>query len=241
MNFKYCVLKKTNDLKKLKKLIQYAKKNNKPIACLIPKKTFENRNLETKIEKSSYKLKREDFIKILLKTINKNDKIVATTGYTSRELNQIRLKNNEKRGKDFYMVGGMGHSSMVSLGISMKTKNKVICLDGDGSFLMHLGAISSISKVSSPNYKHILFNNLTHESVGGQPTNIQYLNIEFLVKSGKYKQFFRINKKSQIKKTLKKFLNSRGPSFLEVMIDQGTINNLGRPKNLLKIKEKFMK
>ena len=32
------------------------------------------------------------------------------------------------------MVGGMGHTSMVSLGISIKTLDDVICLDGDGSF-----------------------------------------------------------------------------------------------------------
>ena len=45
------------------------------------------------------------------------------------------------------MVGGMGHSSALSLGVSTKTKHEVICLDGDGSFLMHLGSIVSIKKV----------------------------------------------------------------------------------------------
>ena len=39
------------------------------------------------------------------------------------------------------MIGGMGHSSMVSLGITLRSKAEVICLDGDGSFLMHLGSI----------------------------------------------------------------------------------------------------
>ena len=43
------------------------------------------------------------------------------------------------------MVGGMGHTSIVSLGYSLKT-NKIVCLDGDGSFLMHLGSVVSISK-----------------------------------------------------------------------------------------------
>ena len=45
------------------------------------------------------------------------------------------------------MVGGMGHTSMVSLGISIKTLDDVICLDGDGSFLMHLGSLVSIGKI----------------------------------------------------------------------------------------------
>ena len=47
-------------------------------------------------------------------------------------------------GKDFYMVGGMGHSS-VALGFSLKSARKqVVCLDGDGAALMHLGAMANI-------------------------------------------------------------------------------------------------
>ena len=54
----------------------------------------------------------------------KNSKIVATTGFTSRELYQIRkYKKYLNKGKDFYMVGGMGHASMVSLAHSLFYKN----------------------------------------------------------------------------------------------------------------------
>ena len=81
-----------------------------------------------------------------LKKIKKKTKLISTTGYTSRELNQLRKDNNIKIGKDFYMVGGMGHASMVANGVSLNTKNDVICLDGDGSFLMHLGSIVNIGK-----------------------------------------------------------------------------------------------
>ena len=41
------------------------------------------------------------------------------------------------------MVGGMGHTSSVALGYSLSTKKKTICIDGDGSFLMHLGSIKT--------------------------------------------------------------------------------------------------
>ena len=44
-------------------------------------------------------------------------------------------------------------------------------MDGDGSFLMHLGSLASISKFANKNFKHILFNNYSHESVEG---NLQY-------------------------------------------------------------------
>ena len=100
--------------------------------------------------------------------INKNTKIISTTGYTSRELFQIRKNKNYKNGKDFYMVGGMGHSSMIALGYSLNSKNQVICLDGDGSLLMHMGSLISTGLKSKSNFKHILLNNGSHESVGDQ-------------------------------------------------------------------------
>ena len=43
-----------------------------------------------------------------------------------------------KNGNDFYMVGGMGHTSSVALGYSLSNNKKTICIDGDGSFLMPL-------------------------------------------------------------------------------------------------------
>ena len=39
------------------------------------------------------------------------------------------------------MVGGMGHSLMVSLGHSLNKNNEIVCLDGDGALLMHLGSL----------------------------------------------------------------------------------------------------
>ena len=98
------------------------------------------------------------------------------------------------------MVGGMGHASMVANGVSLNTKNDVICLDGDGSFLMHLGSIVNIGKTLKKNFKHVLLNNFSHESVGGQTTNIDKLNIKNFVLSTGYKKYFLID---SIKKWIK--------------------------------------
>ena len=50
----------------------------------------------------------------------------------------LRDKYKIKNSRDFYMVGGMGHTSSVALGYSLtSSKKKTICIDGDGSFLMH--------------------------------------------------------------------------------------------------------
>ena len=65
------------------------------------------------------------------------------------------------------MVGVWAHASLVALAMQKKN-NQTICLDGDGSLFMHLGALQTIGNIGSKNFKHILFNNGIHESVGGQ-------------------------------------------------------------------------
>ena len=139
------------------------------------------------------------------------------------------------------MVGGMGHSSMVALGYSLKNKHQVICLDGDGSLMMHMGSLISTGFKSSKNFKHILLNNYCHESVGGAQIDTDKINFEKIVKEFGYKRYFKIKDASDVKKSIAKFLNSTGPSFLEVIINPGTLKKLSRPKNLLEIKKDFIK
>ena len=44
------------------------------------------------------------------------------------------------------MVGGMGHSASLTLGVSLKSNKQSICLDGDGSLLMHLGSLGIVTR-----------------------------------------------------------------------------------------------
>lgn len=240
LDIKHCVLRKINDLKKLNKLIVEAKRRNTPVACLVEKDILKiKKNNKEILKKNKFEL-RKDFIFELLKNIPSNSKIISTTGYTSRELMQIREEKKFFKGKDFYMVGGMGHAAMVSLGYSINSKKKIICLDGDGSILMHLGSLRTLGYIGNSNIKHILLNNDSHESTGSQPTTALGINFKNLVMSLGYKNYYKVSKKSSFKSALTKLLKSKGPSFLEVIISTGTLNNLKRPKNLIKIKKIFM-
>ena len=89
---------------------------------MIEKNTFKKSKRNKSKKNNSKNPFRYQIIETLLKKIKKNTKIISTTGYTSREVNQIRRDNNIKRGEDFYLVGGMGHASSISLGVSLKTK-----------------------------------------------------------------------------------------------------------------------
>ena len=105
---------------------------------------------------------------------------------------------------------------------------------------MHFGALRTFGYFGNSKLKHILLNNNMHESVGGQTTMAAGINFKNVVKSFGYKNYFKISKEKEIKPVLKRFINSLGPSFLEVFISKGTLINLMRPDNLIKIKNKFI-
>ena len=166
-------------------------------------------------------------------------KIISSTGYTSREILYLRKNFRFNKSNDFYMVGGMGHTGSVALGYSLKSKKNVICIDGDGSFLMHLGSIKTLANFANKNLKYILLNNNSHDSVGGQNTYIDRIDIKNLAKSISFQSFISIGTKTNMKKNyINSYLKKIG--FMEVKISNNKKKLLPRPENLIKIKNKFM-
>ena len=106
--------------------------------------------------------------------------------------------------------------------------------------LMHLGALRTIGYLSNKNFKHIILNNNSHESVGGQLTTASGVDLKKLSSSVGYKNYFIIKDKKNIRSKIKSFIKAKGPSLLEVKINNGSLKNLSRPKNLTKIKDQFM-
>ena len=105
---------------------------------------------------------------------------------------------------------------------------------------MHMGSLTTIGFKKLKNFKHIILNNRSHESVGGQKTNLENLDLNKLSKSCGYKNYFFLDNEKIMNRTILDFLKSKGRSLLEVKIKLGTIQNLGRPKKLNFIKSKFM-
>ena len=240
LNIKYTILRSNNDLNKFDKQIKNAKKNKSITACLIEQGTLEKNNKIIK-RKDYYKLNKEFFLKTLLESLEKKTKIISSTGYNSRELMHLREEYKLKNSKDFYMVGGMGHTSSVALGCSLFSKHQIVCIDGDGSLLMHLGSIKTVGTFGKKNFKYILLNNNAHDSVGGQNTHANEINFEKLSKSLGFKKFYSIKNNQELKNNIKKFLSENSLSFLEVKVANSKIKKLPRPTDFIKIKNQFIK
>lgn len=117
-----------------------------------------------------YPMSREEAIEVILDHMPADTIYSATTGRATRELFFLREKRAESKEHDFLNVGSMGHASSVALGIALSTDRHVVALDGDSAAIMHMGAMTMVSKVKAPNFLHVILNNGAHESVGGQPS-----------------------------------------------------------------------
>ena len=207
-----------------------AKESSSPVALLIKKGSFSDyKTSEKNIGLSD--LSRESAINEILNNLKQNDLIVSTTGKTSRELYELREKRNEPI-KDFLTVGGMGHTSSIAFGLAIGAQDKrVICLDGDGSLIMHMGAITNIGTSSPSNFIHILLNNSAHESVGGQKTVASKIDFSKVFKSSGFKEYFVASNKDEIQKCFKCINELSGPILFEIKIKTGSRSDLGRPKS----------
>lgn len=223
------IIDKHKFLDQLKSAIKISKKKKIPYVLLIKKGTFDKyEKLQEKIIKKG--LNRESALEVILQNLDDKTIIISTTGKTSREIFEIREKNKQSHEKDFLTVGSMGHCSSIALGVALANhERKIVCIDGDGSMLMHMGALTTISSLKPKNFYHILMNNKVHESVGGQSTAAKEVSLSKVVHSTGINNIFYAKNKIDLKNNMKLLMNNNGPSFLEVEIIEGSREDLGRP------------
>jgi phosphonopyruvate decarboxylase len=156
---------------------------------------------------------------------------VSTTGKSSREVFEYRVRNLQNNNRDFLTVGSMGHCSQIALGIALNTNQKVFCLDGDGSLIMHMGSMGIVGKNAPNNFYHILLNNGSHESVGGQPTVGYDIDFPKIALSCGYNKAISVSSKSEFEVEIDNVLRYDGPVLLEIKVNKSSRDNLGRPSS----------
>jgi len=231
MHIPYNIISSTSlDLKSvLQKAVDVMSDKKTPYVILVRKDTFKSYVLRSKRE-TNYDLSREAAIKKVIDLIDKRDIVVATTGKTSREVFEYRKERGDGHEKDFLTVGGMGHANQIALGIALaKTERTIYCLDGDGAVIMHAGSMGIIGDLAPVNLKHIIFNNGSHDSVGGQPTIGFEIDFGKIAKGFNYHQTYKIESMIDFETIFEKFKASKGPCLLEIVVNKGARKNLGRP------------
>ena len=231
MNMPYITLDENSPSNSIVEIISLAKKKLCPVAILVKKGSFESYTSKKNIKiQNNYSLSREKVIKLIVDTIDKDDIVISNTGMASRELMEYRSVNKEPI-RDFLTVGGMGHSSQIALGIALSKKNRnIICIDGDGSALMHLGSLAIIGSSKANNIKHFVINNGVHASVGNQPTVGFEIDFTKIAKGCGYSNAIKCDNEVDLVKYIKKSLNNNELYFVEIRANTDVRENLSRPK-----------
>lgn len=208
------------------KAIKVARENRKPYGLIAPKGVMAGEKLNNK--DSIYPMSREEAIEVILDNMSENTVFSATTGRATRELFFLRERRKESRKCDFLNVGSMGHASSVALGIALEEPDrKVVVLDGDSAAIMHLGAMTMISKLHVPNYMHVILNNGAHESVGGQPSAGHLVDFTKIAEACGYVTVGKaVTCKEELIQAIKVLNASEKASFIDVRIHKGLSGKL---------------
>ena len=162
--------------------------------------------------------------KIVEHTKSATDIVIATTGFTGRELYAIKDRDNQ-----FYMVGSMGCASSLGLGLALARPDlQVTVIDGDGAGLMRMGNFATIGKYAKGNFRHILLDNEAHDSTGSQSTVTANIDFADIAAACGYQSVWQSSDLPKLEQILQNS-GTTGPTFLHMKIATGTIDNLPRP------------
>ena len=225
-------------------VVAEARRRFGPAALLIRRGVFKAAPRTPAARSEGTPLTRERAIERIVEVLGRDAYVVATTGKPARELHDIRLRSNQSATRDFLTVGSMGHASQIALGIALsRPEARVLCLDGDGAALMHLGGFASIATSSAVGLVHVVLNNGAHESVGGQPTAGLKVSLTEVARACGYASVAPAAcDVASLDEALRALQRAQGPAFLEVRVALGSRPDLGRPRGApVDNKQRFMR
>lgn len=172
------------------------------------------------------------FIDKLFNALNKNDKIICGNGSACVITFQAC---KIKQGQRMFTNSGcaaMGYGFPASIGVAVaNNKNRTICIDGDGSFMMNIQELSTV-KYNGLNLKIVLLNNNGYHSIRQTQTNLfkpPFIGIDSnsglcfpsfeKVADAFGLDYYCIDSEEKCSTVLLDALNKDGASIIEVIVD----------------------
>ena len=144
--------------------------------------------------------------------VRDQDLVLTTTGMISREA----FVTNDRTG-NFYMLGSMGLLSSLGLGLALlRPERRVWVLEGDGSALMSMGTLALIPTESPRNLVHIILDNQSYESTGGQPSISSAVDLAAVAQSCGYPSVEKVTDPESLEDALSSCRAGSGPHLVLV-------------------------
>lgn len=171
--------------------------------------------------------RREALERVIAHTPVESTVVLASTGFCGRELYALDDRPNQ-----LYMVGSMGCVMPLALGLALARPDlHVVALDGDGAALMRMGAFATLGAYGPANLTHLLFDNRSHDSTGGQATVSAQISFAGIAAACGYASATEGDDLSLVDALLAPPLGNLcgGPRFARLTIRRGTPDGLPRP------------
>jgi len=229
LEISYSVIDEDNWKSELTKAASFLNTKSEPYAIVIKKGLFEDFSANPKNE-SPYTLTREEAVELIAEKANSDAVFISTTGKASRELFEIRERQEKSHKTDFYTVGSMGCASSIAFGVGLGNREKdIYIIDGDAAALMQMGTFATVGHYGNNRIKHILIDNNVNDSTGGQPTLSSTVDFEKIASACGYKYTNTVETKEELLASLKDVDSKNELSLLIVKCAKGSRKNLGRP------------
>jgi thiamine pyrophosphate-dependent acetolactate synthase large subunit-like protein len=150
---------------------------------------------------------------------NRGDAVIlATMNANNVRFGLPSVTTNETM--DMPLSGAMGKASNVALGLALaQPERKVMCLDGDGSLLMNLGAMVTLANKTPENLCHVLFDNGVYAVTGGQPVpGSGRADWEGMAKAAGYAATFSFDNLEDLATGIGEVMAAKGPVFVHLAV-----------------------
>jgi sulfopyruvate decarboxylase subunit beta len=161
-------------------------------------------------------MKRDECFRILKRHVT--DEIVVSTYSSAFEWLELG-----ERTMNYFSVGAMGLDSSHALGLALGCPDKrIICLQGDGSFLMNLGCLVTIAAAAPKNLVHLVVQNGTYEANGGHPIPNNDVDFATMARSAGYPYSYEFSALANFEQQAGHVLKQEGPVFATLRVEVST-------------------
>lgn len=141
--------------------------------------------------------------------------IVVTCGAPARELASVRRSDSH-----LYLLDSMGLAAAVAAGLALAGRGPVAGVEGDGSLLMGLPVLASLSALRPPGLTLVVLDNHEHASAGGLPTHAAVVDLA-AVAEGAGLRVAACDEPGTLESALTEALADPGPSVVVARIERG--------------------
>lgn len=153
---------------------------------------------------------------------------VSTTGFMSREVSSHGMVD-----RHFPMQGSMGFASAIALGLERSAPGgrPVHVLDGDGALIMRLGSLATIGALAPRAFTHVVVDNGTYASTGGQLTVSPHVDFPAAALACGYRAAAHCRGAGGLEGALEWAASEagQGPVLLQIEVDEREAEGLERP------------